>query len=240
MNKVRLLFVLAVFAASPFVHAADPLVKFPQGDASWTITFSYPGEKKEEPLPPGTMRVTKAEITRQGGVRRDRIWWSNAKTTEIWLLESARVRIYENPDNGGISVVPFNDSTMTSFIPRDFDESLFTWIAPQYRQDSEKRDGKECLVYAGNIARIFAVPGLTDKPRTLPATPHKAWIDAETKLPVAFDNSFTLQQFLFSPIPSEPLVMPERYQAELNRYLSDNAPSKRLERLRLRNARPRS
>lgn len=214
-------------------QTASPIVNVPTGDALWTIDISYPKNPTGNILVPEN-HMLKAEVTRKSGMRRDRIWWSATAESEVWISETARLRVYENPDNRAIYVIPFSDSTMTVFVPRDFNEDMFQWVTPALHTGVENFDGRPCDVFAGNISRTFTLPGMQATSITIPPMPHKLWLDAETHQPVAMDTGVALYKFRFSEAPPEPLVMPDRLQKALDRYLADLTPSKRVERLRAR------
>lgn len=236
MSRGLPLVILSFLGCLQWLCAGSPLIRFPEGDARWTIDISYSSTAGGGKIQLPENRMTRAVVTRRGDVRRDQIWWSRSQASEVWVSVAARLRVYENPDNGSVYVIPFNDSIMTLFVPREFDDDLFDWVAPGLFTGVENYEGKPCKVYAGDISRVFRFPGTQEKVITLPPLPHKAWIDAETDRPVALDTGIAFHRFAFDAGEGGPLVMPDRLRLELERYLNDLAPSKRIERLRARNA----
>ena len=235
MSKAFPILTLLILSGLQAIAGSNALVQFPEGNTRWTIDITYP-ESAARGIELPENRMVRAVVTRRGDIRRDQIWWSKSAVTEVWVSISARLRVFENPENGGVYVIPFNDSVMTLFVPREFDDDLFDWVTPNLFVGNEKFEGRNCKVYAGTISKVLRFPGMDKKTVTMPPLPHKLWIDAETSLPVALDTGIAFHRFQFEKATDEPLVVPDKLQAELERYIRDLAPSKRIERLRLRRA----
>lgn len=209
----------------PWVFAQESLVKFPAGDAAWTVDVAYSDSTQNVAAP--SIRIKKVEVIKKNDVRQNRMTWSDGHVTETWQLDSLGLQVFEYPTNHAVYVVSSNDSTMMSIIPQKFDQTLFDWLDASALKGPETYQGRNCLHYEAMVAVKLNAPGSTTPNKTLPPVKYNAWIEVGTLLPVAFDNSASLNIFSFQNAPAEPLEMPEKFQAELKRYQTALAPFKR-------------
>lgn len=224
----RLLCVLLVFsfagtglnpanAAEEIVHS----VKFPQGDAAWSISFQTASStgNAESPTPaaspsgsPPPRQVKKIDIVRKGQLRRDTLSWSDGSFTEYWWPEKSHLVLLQDEVGGRIRATKVG--TMGD---QRFDAVTFAWVGKMTFKGMKPFDGKPCRYYE------IEVPVIDDEKETL-----HAWIDGESLKPVAWSKGGYTAIFSFGlPLPAEPLVMPEKFRKELSRIGAFFAPSKK-------------
>ncbi len=185
--------------------AAEDLVKFPDGNAAWTVDVTY---LKTSPAVPE--KANKVRVTQVGNMKRIEIAWSDGKTTERWAVPKLPVVFESDPRNG--SVVPVESGSLRNKLFEfnlAYDQSAFDWINPQVLKKKEPVSyrGKKCFHYQGTVR--FSIVILNNPE---PQSVRQAWIDSETLLPVAVDTGTALCVFTFEKEPpTGPLVCPPKF-----------------------------
>jgi len=202
MNRAVFLFLIGI--GWQFGHAAEPLVKFPIGDAAWSVAVSPSDSQAPSPAPALALRYTNVIVTRIGGLRRDVVQWEGGVSTETWwnlnpelvMCQDARINeiVAMSPEDAGPQM--------------RLDESVFRWIAPENLAGEESKDSHPCFVYRGVLKTGSEGEGLK----------LRVWIDKTTLLPVALDDGLANYQFTFLNPPAEPLLLPPEFNARLERF----------------------
>lgn len=221
MNKV-ILACLLVLAPALVIRAqpSPPAVIFPSDNISWTVDISShetgQPETKDATARPKRMKI---EAKRTGDVSCYRTTWSNQRITEDWLTKD--VIFWQDVISGRISVVPKGGSILEY---QAYDQSRFDWVAKSEAvSERENFKGKTCI-HVRRLIEEIQIPD--EKPR--PPSYLQAWIDAQTHMPVAFDDRQDLYTYTFHPPFTEPLALPQQYQDELARYIKARTAPKRL------------
>lgn len=221
MNKILRYLVAIVLAlagpglaqvrgAEEIVHTVD----FPKGDAAWSVSFEVASQSQlpkkpsqslktspeAKPPPPQRKRI---DIVRKGDLRHDIVSWSDKSVTEYWWTKGPLPFVlFEEKAKERVSIMKAGN--MGDY---RFDVSLFAWVGKQTFMEMESYKEKKCRYYEIEVP----LPDDTIEVR-------QAWIDNETSRPVAYSNSGIRIIFSFdAPLPSEPLVMPGKFQDELKR-----------------------
>ena len=220
-----------LFHATAF--AADDLVKFPAGDASWTVEFSYPktpappaptsdGNSAQPPLV--VRKAQKIEVTQVGNTKRVLIAWTDGKTSERWAIPGLPV-IFETLPHDESSVAALENGSSAKLFAEyvmPYDSFGFRWITPKSLQEKApvSHAGRKCFHYKGPVfpPSVGASPG--EMPVASPDTPDwQAWIDAETLRPVALDTGTALCVFTFQKeAPVGPLIPPAKFKKQMDYY----------------------
>ncbi len=208
MNKTllsTLLFSALVAGFAP-AQTVPPLVKFPSGDAAWSVELAA----KTSPSPDVTnppkedRRLQSVRIDRFNNLRRDQTTWTDGSRTETWSTVTPRLLIYLDARiNEIVTATPGDELDIYRF-----DESAFDWIQPANRVDRESLGNTRCAVYEG-----LAYAGSGRQGRKF-----RVWIDEETLLPRQLETEGTKYAFTFHEKADVPLVMTEAFQTKLNRY----------------------
>ncbi len=209
---------------------AEPLARLPEGNISYQIEItSKPTPtipEKEKPDSAGTapeaILMTRAKVSRFEKTVRYQLTWSNKKSTEIWELPEEGISINQNIRSGQVYV----DRGGLRRLPplAQLDDKALSWINPKNQQEKgETIYGKKCLFFKDQVT-VYVGGG--NAPET---AIYSAWIDPETRLPVALDDGDARYKFIFGDAaPTTPLVMPPAFQAELDRYRAIMTKPKRL------------
>lgn len=192
-------------------------LKFPQGDAAWTVTFtadpkSLPTAPAKTGSPAPSFRwIKKVDIVRMGNLRRDKITWSIGPATECWWSQKPPLMLFQDAPDGSVHVRKAGNVGK-----RRYDASLFEWVNPTTFVGIKTFMGKECRCYETEVS----IEG--DKMRL------RAWIDNETSRPVAHSAGDSNTLFSFDvPFPAEPLVLPAKFEQELTRVAAFLLPPKK-------------
>ncbi|MEO7933409.1 MAG: hypothetical protein ABIT76_09655 [Chthoniobacterales bacterium] len=190
---------------------APPLVAPVPQKADWTVTVQLPPL-----LPPkdGTTtrqdkRITKVHSNRTGKLRRDRVSAADGTTVENWYADTLLLW----PSNDGevaasdLSGIPLDTEDPSPSVPRGFPGT--GWIKLEYYDK---------VVLVEKRPYYHYVHGNTE-----------AWIDVETKLPLAYKFSNTPYRYTFNEPPVEPLILPLPYQKTLDICEKDSAYRKQVE-----------
>lgn len=211
--------------------ATDDLVKFPAGNAVWTVEFSYP----KTPAPPASAgnpaqaapvvrKAQKIEITQLDNIKRIQIMWTDGKTSERWTIPGLSVVFETLPWNENSVAAIENGSIAKQFAEytMPYDSFGFHWITPRGLQEKNpvSHMGKMCFYYKGSVPPPTVGGPPTLKPSASQNTPDwQAWIDSETLLPVALDTGTAICVFTFQKEPPRgPLALPPKFQKEIAYY----------------------
>jgi hypothetical protein len=201
MNKILAVFGCAFGLCLP-TAPAEELVRFPEGDASWIVEIRNaepgPAESPASTAAPSP-RATRVECSAFRGVERYRISWTSAQTTEAWKQQG--ILLARDPETGRIGY--FTDTLVPGLggLP---DASLFSWITGAGEETTYA--GRTCLLYRKDAAA--EPPGPFSPVEAL--KPRRAWIDEETRRPLAYDNGLATFLFTYGPASSS-LTMPEDF-----------------------------
>lgn len=198
---------LPVFAQEPVRH----VVNFPSRQAAWEVKIEKVGKppdtlgQKDEP----EVRVIETVI--KNGLRRDIVRWADGSTTQYWWPKAPAVVLFQPNSSGPVlSILP------SQLGPRRMDAANFTWVNASTFQKETKIGNRPALRYA------IEVPFYDGKKR------FTAEIDAETGLPLTWNDGTITARFSFSEPPDERLEMPENFRAALKRIAEIEAPAQPL------------
>ncbi|MDR1190168.1 MAG: hypothetical protein LBK60_00700 [Verrucomicrobiales bacterium] len=221
-------------------HAADgagALVKFPAGPAAWTVRVEPTRLKEdgtpkaEKPTVSGTAKVTaratvsgtaarskpeperlglvRVEVAQDERKRRHLLILGNGGRREIWELYYFNLAVAEDPR--GTPTV----SRSVYFFGPNFDQEAFAWLASARLQEKPAAPYQKnaCLYYTGR-REMHDLDGKVER-----VFPCAAWIDADTKLPVALDDGEYFVTYEFRPATAETLTLPPKLKRKLERSL---------------------
>lgn len=212
MNKY--LFPLLGLLLLPATTGAQELVRFPLGDASWSVQLVHK-EKKENTSAekdPANQPLRCAQIVarRVSDYRRDAVTWTDGSQTETWWTSSPAMVFFEDPRINELVVASGNDIYGSML----YDESLFKWITAANKVGEERLNGKSCIVYQGMALANGEVNS---------GVPTRVWVDKETLLPVATDDGQTLANFNFDVPPAALPALPAKIAKLLERQRTATA-----------------
>lgn len=189
-------------------------VKFPTGDAAWTVTVEK--EQIKEGPPPvedtNARRVRTINVVQKGDLRRDVTHWSDGSVTESWWLPKISLALMP-----GKAADDIRGIKMSQLGARRFDASTFSWVGAQTFRGFDTFKGKK-------VQRYQLESTLDDGDKAS----EYALIDGKTGIPLAWSNG--VQNYVFSfdaEVPKEPLIIPSAFQEALKRYEAYYAPAKK-------------
>ena len=232
MNRKRLLLYYASSILLVFSASAAPLVVLPTGDLSCSVEVSKKqssGSSQQTASASsggGAPSMKHVDITRVGNLRRDIITWSDGNTTETWRVPDLGVSLVEVFYPARCIYDVRAGSVMGGLFLRrvlDLDPASVDWITSSSLVGKEDRNGKPTIHYRGTVLIPSGSPGIAPYHSF-----YEAWVDAQTLVPVAFDDGDNIYELTFNAPPTNPLVLPERFRKDLHQYQSAHALARHL------------
>jgi hypothetical protein len=224
MNRFcgRLLILGVLFLAA--TTRADDLVKFPTGDAAWTVDVTYSASSGIAPTPtptrgpsppptsPLSEKPKKIEVTQVGGLQRIHVTWISGGSHERWAVSKYFIVLEDDPRTDVIfpALAGSMEEKWAEFnLP--YGPRAFSWIEPKnlVEPDPVTFQGKKCFHYQGNVLPPF--PHSKEQKRS-------AWIDSDTLLPVALATENSLNLFTFAKPNTDRLVLPPKFQEAFDEF----------------------
>ncbi|MFA7343506.1 MAG: hypothetical protein WC003_04300 [Terrimicrobiaceae bacterium] len=179
---------------------SPPLVTTPPDRAHWKITPNQikkqmPADAQENP------ELLEIEAWKTPSVARVIQQWGNGKASESWIADG--YLLHKFPALPDIYVTPLSlRSSVQDDGMSDFNAVYpgFTWLDLKYYTGVIPLGGKKCHHYAD------------------PENDREAWVDAETKAPVAYRNGASNFVYAFLAPPAQDPTMPEAFLRELQNY----------------------
>ncbi len=156
--------------------------------------------------------------------------WSDGDTTQQWRYEDYLLFMQH-----GLSYIFVKPKSQVSaqVYPAMSDSSFpeLGWLSASNYIKLENYRQKSAYVFQRSVAVGVFLPNVPDalKPKTEAGDAHtvqRAWIDRESKLPIAYDNGTEVRTYEYSPTPVQSLIMPENFAAALEKYKRDIAELK--------------
>ncbi|HSI86161.1 MAG: hypothetical protein ACAI35_10395 [Candidatus Methylacidiphilales bacterium] len=159
-----------------------------------------------EAAPSGPPRLLEIEVQKTPAVARMTQRWSNGKVSESWIADGYLLTTYPAlPDiyvtSLSLRAVGSDDgiSDFHSMYPG------FGWVEPRFFTAVVTLNGRKCNHFANKEAD------------------REAWVDAETRLPVAYTKGKTKFSYEFLPAPQQDPTMPAAFRTELQIYKKADA-----------------
>ncbi|MDD5263162.1 MAG: hypothetical protein PHD76_15065 [Methylacidiphilales bacterium] len=237
-----LLLALGLFSFFNTSAHADPLVKFPEGNAAWIVEITYPSSQNntqdpgaaQPPQTPASIRKPqKIEVSQSENVRRIRITWTKGPVTEQWTIPNLPVVFKEYPSGDVFPLQNNSNEALNDKFDMPGDLPAFAWITPALLKEKDPVSYKShlCYHYVGSLSRPVPqsgrpgpAQGSNGKPALPPPPPptlvenREAWIEIKTLFPVVLNTGSSLCTFTLLPAPDGPLDMPENFKKEIAYY----------------------
>ena len=205
---------------------ASPEIVFPAGNTACTVSVAWHAVPASEDAPPSTDStgapppvVKKIEILRVNNLQYMEAQWTSGRTTRAW--DSAESNLTFVQETGG-KVMPFRGrNTLPAPARLDRDPSWFDWMAPANLKGVVTYQGAQCNHYYQEVT-VDVGNGVIETHIL------QAWVDQETKVPIAYDDSTALYVFQFRPVPPDTvLTLPVDVQASLTDFRKVLSPFRR-------------
>jgi hypothetical protein len=192
-----------------------PYVVFPSPNVAFSIDVVLladptPNEASGTNIPGGGyLRMQRIDVTRTETLRHEVITWNNNTQTENWF--DGKIGFLESPSNKDIAVIDLKrDPSGITFMARRDASDYFAWLSATNYEGTESYKGKLCYKFLTKLA----ASGEGSKP----IWDKIAWIEVETKLPVALQMLQTLYTYDFHAAPTTSLILPPKFQEVFDRY----------------------
>lgn len=247
MNKYLWILVSALAFSSarseaPLPPPKPPLLARLPAYASWVEKIATPSEEPQAENMDGGSTPTKRtlkEVKVIKGPRNRQITkkWSDGLTTEIWVCGD--IVLQEEP---GLKSIYISTAASRSASPMSFganhsnaDFPDLEWISPSNYVGTKPYQGKVCYVFqtkdtsaelkksealAASLPRAESSANSSESQSPAPTLQisKTAWIDPETRLPVALNDGIYLRTYTFLDPPSHDPQPPQRFIKAWEKY----------------------
>ncbi|GAT35477.1 hypothetical protein TSACC_3543 [Terrimicrobium sacchariphilum] len=201
MNKpaAALIFLWLVVGAAQ----ADDRIVFPEGNKAWTVNITYRENSQTNETPAAQRpQATRVDCASFDGTECYKISWSNGQISEVWSRD--KITMVRDSVTGRIALSP---NTLIPGLVGLLNASLFSWV-------TEANPAKE-TVFEKRKALLYEKPARTGTPDLYSNSEdwnlRQAWVDTESRLPVAYNNGLATFYFSFQNTPPAALQMPEDF-----------------------------
>ena len=181
----------------------------------WVITSAGAGEGRQ------------VSVTKTGDVfHRETVRDSGGEVEQWWVR---RVQTTRRKNDPGLLVAgpgSLSDSFYIDFSNSDFPE--FSWVNRNNYLGVQKYQNVDCFVFKGGITREMRdiyfriLPEMTRASNWI-----VAWVDVNTRLPVALATDVCKQTYLFVTPPKEALMVPDSVAKEIAAWEERSAETSR-------------
>ena len=186
-------------ASKPPLPAGSLPARLPE-NASWTLTFTYEDEAavRAAQFERGD-RVKTLTVSKTGDTYLEQTVRRSGSVEEKWIYNGVQFKGYRN--NIGILLIspPSEDGfspEWSDYSKGDFPE--LTWLSARNYTGEEKRDKKNTLFFVEDNRR--------------------AWLDPETKLPIAAAQGQITMTYVYNDPPEGALAPPQHFLDILAKY----------------------
>jgi hypothetical protein len=220
------------YACWSVAYKSKPTRTLPPKPSDGAATMAVESQAKAQTALHELNMVT---VTKAGTTRRMVSTWSDGTTSEQWIIPG--FQLWEQPGQEGIHIFTTSALSHSGVHREDYSKSdfpEFDWLSASNYARVESYNKIKCWCFQdkltlgvspnslpmSQILEENAASSGAKKHETMPTSTifKRAWIDTETKLPVALDDGMKIQVFTFLPAPNEPPVMPARFSKVVKDY----------------------
>lgn len=192
--------------------------------SQWTEVFQ-PSKSSRAPAGSSTsgppemkqMIVSKAETTRHESCQ-----WTDGQISERWLYKG--FVLFQQLGSSTVFILnSSNVDSLSNKVGYDFSQSDFpklNWLSKQTYEGVATVNKVQCYHFQKTVPAPVVPPPAGQKQAAKPAPPltMDAWIDVNTKLPVASDDGRWFTTYTFKEMPEKPLELPPVFAKALENY----------------------
>lgn len=186
--------------------------------AVWII--AYPGQEVGNPsasgevvmeTPGGVPIVKQVTVTKTNDIRREVTAWSNGTTSEVWFYK--RYRLANQPPSANVFIKRSNGGGDMKGLFPDFgmlDFPEMGWLSLSYYKGISTHGGRPCY--------FFQREEMIDPAYGIRVPVMQAWIDVDSRRPVALNYGGKAQVYSYSEKIPQALALPEQFSNALDEY----------------------
>jgi len=240
MNNARLASRNALFTAFllfPVVLCASegapkpPFVAIPPEGSKWTIDYLGADEAKAAQKNTGTQApagpdqkatIVRVVVDKWKDKRREVTVWSTGEKVEKWILPNAA--IFQQRGTDAIYIFPLTGAgrgaSLAAISLGETDFAEFEWITKDAFKGVVKVDDRECYLYEGVLPTIPSgnSPGSQAFDGGSKQPVLKAWVDVNTRLPVAILSGQVLRKYSFEGSAGPAQELPVAFAQQLSKF----------------------
>jgi hypothetical protein len=208
MNRLLIMCLLLSFVCD--AKSEEERYRFPKEAATWKVSCQKLGSRGSsdaaEPVLGAAPNTKEVEVAQDENTRRSIVKSTDGKSREVWSVPKLGIVLAEDPM--GTPLMTNDDATLGD----PFGPLNFEWIktAALVSPEPVRYENIPCFHYKGTLL----LGRLTGDPIKIPC---EAWIDAETRLPVALQKADLVGRFTFGGPPAS-LEMPKKFQKRIDYY----------------------
>ncbi|PTX97556.1 hypothetical protein DB346_21435 [Verrucomicrobia bacterium LW23] len=168
--------------------------------ASWTVKY---GDRKVAPT--GELHIVEIQISKSGGTRHTVTTYGNGLRGEVWFTNYTFLTRKPGEPDAQIRVMDVDPIHPVIPLPTDFED--LAWVVRSTFVKKGEWKGRAANVYDRDMK-----PGAETPPGNC-----VAWIDSETRLPLAVREDGVERSYHFTPF-SGPLELPAAFLVKLDEF----------------------
>lgn len=200
--------------STPF--PSPPYLTDPGDSAQWTIHAMLNSEATEGQIQRRLPFAVSQSIRRAGASRHDVVEMNSGEKYERWLFMGYELVVDPTTDDLSLRFrAPENTAEWNNILGL---EDLL-WVNEATEKSWSKFQNNICLLFEADIPDpVFKNSSANESNGGSGLVRVRAWIDPETRLPVAFFDGRHTMIYNFGTSPAAPFTLPTSLQDKLNRY----------------------
>ena len=199
---------------------SPPLVNQAPDFSSWVVRYpsASPGAGTARSRA-NARKIKEVDVTKTDDLRREVTVYTDGTAGEFWRYGG--LEIFLDPIGKYVNIMDTAKTQMAAANPTKTDFFDLGWIKAQDFVGNVALGGRDCYYFRRSGAAKSTATGqaVEDKEQVAAGTASlEAWIDVNSRLPLAFKDQSGLRQYEFGAAPSARLTLPANMQKELDRY----------------------
>lgn len=208
-----------------------PFIATPSEGSRWIIDYTgdnkaKASEQKADALgmagPDQKTTVVRVEVDKWKGKRRELTVWSTGERVEKWVLPEAA--IFQQRGTDAIYIFPLRGAgrgaALSAVSAGETDFAEFEWITKDAFKETVEVEGRKCYLFEGARSPVSGGnnPASQGAESVSKQPALKAWVDVNTKLPVAILIGGVLRKYSFEDSAGPAKELPAAFSQQLSKY----------------------
>jgi hypothetical protein len=179
--------------------------------SAWIITVTPPASSSGFGAKPSPKQLKQIQVTKAGDTRREVSVLNDGTATEDWFYKGVHLVFDKNADYA-VAIDPYA-SAKSAPPAAEIDFYDFSWINASDFIGKTSRSGQVCYYFIHQF----------------PTRREEAWINAQTKLPVAIRSELRQWEYQFTASSESSLTIPPVFQAAYDLHKKQLENAKRIQ-----------